>query len=182
MGGVAFTTLIVIVAAILIMHAGPSSISPRVEDPNPSSLHQTHHQGLSSAAEATCDLDNSVHIVDVDSVRRNFELYVPQGASRESPLIIAWHGLAGDPASLEAKIRLKERADKLMWVVAYPIGTGVPKSFNGAGCCSDHTLGPVYDDVGFAKAIITYLTDVNSCADGRNVFSMGFSNGNIPFF
>lgn len=63
-------------------------------------------------------------------------------------------------------------AENERWLAVYPVGTGLIKGFNGAGCCP----GVRADDVQFAKDIISYLM-TEMCFDSNNVFSTGFSNG-----
>jgi len=124
---------------------------------------------------------NNLHNEGIHSVQivssgkaRTFELYVPPGLQDNNlrPTLFMWHGYSSNPAKVMQFTNINAFAENEKWLAVYPVGTGLIKGFNGAGCCP----GVSANDVQFAKDIISYLS-TEMCFDNNNVFSTGFSNG-----
>lgn len=133
--------------------------------------------GLKSSDVRTCSLKSGTIKIISSGDSRAFELYVPASApTSRATLSIIWHGIASNPADIETKMAFKPAADKDGFILAYPVGVGLPKCFNGAGCCATQAIGSPKDDVQFGKDVISFLED-KGCIHPDNVFSTGFSNG-----
>lgn len=117
-----------------------------------------------------------VHTVQIQSSgkTRTFEIFVPTGlvANQERPAIFMWHGYGSSPQKVMDFTQINTFSQTERWIAIYPVGTGLIKGFNGAGCCP----GANDNDVQFAKDIIAYLQS-NMCLDSSRVYSTGFSNG-----
>lgn len=105
---------------------------------------------------------------------RSFDINVPEGLKdgETHKTMFMWHGIASNPAKVQAFTDFNAKGAAKDWFVVYPVGTGFIKGFNGAGCCP----GVRSDDTQFAKDIVQYLKD-NTCVDPNYIFTTGFSNG-----
>lgn len=108
---------------------------------------------------------------------RSFRVHVPpayDGTPR--PLVVMLHGGGGSGRQLEqASSGMNVIADREGFVVAYPDGTGLVRTWNAGGCCGKAAQDGV-DDVGFVAALLDHLED-GLCIDTRRVFASGMSNG-----
>jgi len=120
--------------------------------------------------------NEGIHTVQIISSgqSRRFELFVPTGLTDGvlTPGIFMWHGYASTPDKVMDFTKINDFAQTEKWIAIYPVGTGLIKGFNGAGCCP----GVTANDVQFARDMITYLKN-NMCLDESSVFTTGFSNG-----
>jgi polyhydroxybutyrate depolymerase len=112
-------------------------------------------------------------------IERKYVLHIPVGytATRPTPLVLAFHGIGLDSEEMIRISRLSEQADKSGFVVVYPNGTGVSKSWNGGHCCGEAAKNNV-DDVGFVRVLFDELSAWVNIDPGR-VYATGFSNGAI---
>ncbi|MDX1946184.1 MAG: PHB depolymerase family esterase [Pirellulaceae bacterium] len=121
--------------------------------------------------------------VQVGDVERRYLVYVPQeyDDQRATPVVIAFHGGGGNPASMVRLSGLNTKADTAGFLVVYPYGTGALNNalltFNGGGCCG-HAMEKKIDDVGFTRAVLDDLATVAN-VDSARVFATGLSNGGI---
>lgn len=117
-----------------------------------------------------------VHSVNIASSgkTRTFEIFVPSGltAGAVRPAVFMWHGYGSTPQKVMGITQINVFSQTEKWFAIYPVGTGLIKGFNGAGCCP----GATDNDVQLAKDIIAYLT-TNMCLDATRVYTTGFSNG-----
>ena len=105
---------------------------------------------------------------------RTYWLYVPEGASTATPLVLVLHGYGGNaegycPAMLEV-------AEREGFAVCYPQGE---KDAKGKPCWNvgyDVQQGLERDDVGFVKALVKHLRKKHHIGKD-NVFMSGMSNG-----
>jgi len=105
---------------------------------------------------------------------RTYWLYVPEGASEATPLVLVLHGYGGNaegycPAMLEV-------AEREGFAVCYPQGE---KDAKGKPCWNvgyDVQQGLERDDVGFVKALVKHLRKKHRIGKD-NVFMSGMSNG-----
>jgi len=114
-------------------------------------------------------------IIERPEGNRTFYVYVPTSysSSRAAPLMIAWHGLNDNCLNFGHAIGMQNYSDANGFLYVYPCGwiglIGV--GWNAGTCC----VGNV-DDVGFARAIVTYMQS-NFNVDSKHVWTIGFSNG-----
>ena len=105
---------------------------------------------------------------------RTYWLYVPEGASPATPLVLVLHGYGGNaegycPAMLEV-------AEREGFAVCYPQGEKDAKGKTGWNVGYDVQQGLKRDDVGFVKALVGHLRKKHHIGKD-NVFMSGMSNG-----
>ena len=105
---------------------------------------------------------------------RTYWLYVPEGASPATPLVLVLHGYGGSaegycPAMLEV-------AEREGFAVCYPQGEKDAKGKTGWNVGYDVQQGLKRDDVGFVKALVKHVRKHHGI-DKDNVFMSGMSNG-----
>ena len=105
---------------------------------------------------------------------RTYWLYVPEGASPSTPLVLVFHGYGGKaegycPAMLEV-------AEREGFAVCYPQGEPDAKGKNCWNVGYDVQEGLARDDVGFVKALVKHLVRKHRIGKD-NVFMSGMSNG-----
>ena len=105
---------------------------------------------------------------------RTYWLYVPEGASPATPLVLVLHGYGGSaegycPAMLEV-------AEREGFAVCYPQGEKDAKGKTGWNVGYDVQQGLERDDVGFVKALVKHLRKKHHIGKD-NVFMSGMSNG-----
>ncbi|MBM4156159.1 MAG: hypothetical protein FJ221_14210 [Lentisphaerae bacterium] len=121
--------------------------------------------------------------VKVGNLQRRYLVHVPPGydAAKATPVVIAFHGGGGNPASMVRLSGLNAKSDAAGFIVAYPYGTGRLENqfltFNAGGCCG-YAMENKIDDVGFTRALIDDLATVVTL-DTNRVFATGLSNGGI---
>lgn len=122
---------------------------------------------------------DSTRSISYGGVERTYLLHVPGAydGTRPVPLVLALHGIGLDASEMARISGLSAQADASGFVVAYPNGTGLQKSWNGGHCCGEAAKNNV-DDVGFVRALIDELATLLSI-DPARVYVTGFSNGAI---
>ncbi len=125
---------------------------------------------------------DTAHSLVYDGIERTYVLHIPASydATRPTPLVLAFHGIALDAEEMIRISGLSEQADTSGFIVAYPNGTGGNKSWNGGHCCGEAAKNNV-DDVGFTRALIDELT-ASLNIDPQRVYATGFSNGAIMVY
>jgi polyhydroxybutyrate depolymerase len=111
-----------------------------------------------------------------DGVRRDFLIHVPRGYDNQTavPLVVNFHGATSNAEQQRSLFSLMDAtSDEKGFVVVYPQGIG--DSWNAGACCGDAQSQNV-DDVGFARALVEYMTE-HTCIDRKRVYATGFSNG-----
>ncbi len=104
--------------------------------------------------------------------KREYLLYVPGSydRSRPTPLVISMHGGGGWPGHLESTSRWNRLAEEHGFLVVYPAGSDVPKSWRvgrGAG---------LWTDVRFISELIDTLESAYNI-DPTRIYANGLSNG-----
>jgi polyhydroxybutyrate depolymerase len=106
---------------------------------------------------------------------RNFILHVPSAykGTTAVPLIVDFHPITGTDTAEESSSPFKAVTDPEGVITAYPQGKSGPMgaAWNVGPCCVADV-----DDVGFAKAIVTYV-ESKACIDTKRIYAVGFSMG-----
>lgn len=120
---------------------------------------------------------DAIWSVTVDGATREFRVHVPASYDprRATPLVLNFHALGFSAAHQEELSLMTAKADAAGFVVVYPEGTGLPRSWNAGACCAPARVVGV-DDVAVVRAV---LDDVEAklCIDARRVYATGMSNG-----
>ena len=131
-------------------------------------------------ADALGPGDHTRSIV-VDGLTRTCFLHVPPGydAAKATPLVLVFHGAAGNAALAVAFTGMSGKADEAGFIAAYPNGTGAGpvQSFN-AGGRSGIAAAANADDVKFTAALLDDIASVLN-VDPKRVFATGISNGGM---
>jgi polyhydroxybutyrate depolymerase len=109
-------------------------------------------------------------------VSRQFLIHVPSGYDNQkaTPLVLNFHGASSNAQQQRSLFSLMDAtSDAKGFVVVYPQGVG--DSWNAGACCGD-AMSQEVDDVGFARALVEYMTE-HVCVDRKRVYATGFSNG-----
>lgn len=121
--------------------------------------------------------------VTVGEMSRRYEVHVPASydAAKPTPVIIAFHGGGGNPASMIRLSGLNAKSEQAGFIVVYPYGTGKLENtmltFNGGECCG-YAMQNKIDDVAFTRALLDDLATVVN-VDAARIFATGLSNGGI---
>lgn len=121
--------------------------------------------------------------VSVGDLPRRYLVHVPANydATKATPVIIAFHGGGGNPASMVRLSGLNAKSEQAGFIVVYPFGTGRLENqlltFNGGECCG-YAMQNKIDDVAFTRALLDDLATVAN-VDAARVFATGLSNGGI---
>ncbi len=112
-------------------------------------------------------------------LQRTYLVFVPPSYrnTNASSLVLFFHGGGGSGQQAQQSYGWDATAAANNFIVAYPDGTGVLKTWNGGGCCGSAVSNNV-DDVGFVGALISSLKN-SLCIDTDRVFVAGHSNGGI---
>ena len=104
----------------------------------------------------------------VDGVTRGFELFVPQNAGADLPLLVVLHGRGGNGAGMARVGGFSELAEA---VVAYPDGLEAQWNYlTGVG------NNPGVDDVSFMHQVVEEISTEHPI-DSSRIFAVGYSNG-----
>lgn len=114
-----------------------------------------------------------------DGQERRYKLHVPPQyvAARAMPLVFMLHGGFGSGEQASRHYGWNEKADADGFLVAYPDGTGMVKTWNAVHCCGAAKRNDV-DDVGFIAAIVDDLRTV-ATIDTKRIYAAGMSNGGM---
>jgi len=121
--------------------------------------------------------------VKVGDLQRRYQVHVPgkYESSKATPVVIAFHGGGGNPASMVRLSGLNAKSEEAGFIVVYPFGTGRLENhlltFNGGGCCG-YAMENKIDDVAFTRALLDDLATVIH-VDANRVYATGLSNGGI---
>ena len=115
--------------------------------------------------------------LEVGGRNRRYELYAPQTANRQAPLLLVFHGSMGDAATIRRRTgyRFEAIAEREGFLVAYPAGVG--GYWNGCRKAATHIANVEdVDDVGFVRQLIDGLAE-SGRIDKARVYASGYSNG-----
>ena len=121
--------------------------------------------------------------VTVGDLQRRYLIHIPANydAAKPAPVIIAFHGGGGNPASMVRLSGLNAKSEQAGFIVVYPYGTGRLENqlltFNGGECCG-YAMQHKIDDVAFTRALLDDLATIAN-VDATRVFATGLSNGGI---
>ena len=115
--------------------------------------------------------------IDVNGVKRNCPVYVPQNIEKNCPLLIALHGRWGDGMAMANCTHFEVQADTARFIVACPDGLVRPELGGGNNTGWDAN-GMTDDDVEFFKKIIDYMSE-HYDIDRKRVYLCGFSLGGM---
>lgn len=141
--------------------------APVVTDP-PTTAAAT---STTAAAFDCADITAGGHTIDVDGVARTFDLYRPGelgSTGRSAPLMVLFHGFAGNAADIATKTSLATMAPAAGVVLAVPQGVDSPPTW--------HYVGDTFGDTKFVDALLDELTG-SECIDPQAVWLAGFSAG-----
>lgn len=123
--------------------------------------------------------------IEVDG--RSVDVWVPECARPNAPIIVALHAWATDKETQQSVDRLPDYAGPECAIIVYPQGksSGVQvgpfglagHSWNAGGCCPQANLDKI-DDVGFLDRVVTAVA-AEFNADEQSVFAIGISNGGM---
>lgn len=125
--------------------------------------------------EATQEVRGGWSSVAAHGRERRFILDVPAAPPGERlPVVIAFHGIGGDPGSFRDFTGLGERAHERGFIAVHPEGETVRLGVRvgpGWSIASEDNR-----DVAFTRAVIDRLESTR-CVDSSRVYAAGFSNG-----
>ncbi len=115
--------------------------------------------------------------LEVNGVKRNCPVYVPQNLEKNRPLLIALHGRWGNGMAMVDCSHFEVQADTARFIVACPDGLVRPELGGGTNTGWDAN-GMTDDDVEFFKKIIDYMSQ-HYDIDRKRVYLCGFSLGGM---
>jgi polyhydroxybutyrate depolymerase len=101
--------------------------------------------------------------------RRYFVLVVPESAPPPAPVVIVFHGFMGNAREVEELTGMTTVAEEEGFLVVYPEGAGLPRSWR-----SDPRRGD--RDVVFVRELVGLLADAVEI-DEERIYVAGMSNG-----
>jgi polyhydroxybutyrate depolymerase len=115
----------------------------------------------------------------VDGITRTYTLNLPPGyfLSSNFSLVIALHGGGGSGTQFETSSKLTDKANAAGFVVVYPDGTGLIKTWNAGTCCGSAVTNNV-NDVKFISQLINHLVATYKI-NPKKVYATGHSNGGM---
>lgn len=126
---------------------------------------------------------DTTHTLTHDGIERTYILHLPSSydENKPAPLVLSFHGGAGNAENQRRVSGFNELADKEGFIVVYPNGTGKLKdkilTWNGGTCCGYAVTNQI-DDVGFIRALIAELQSQYNI-DPKRIYATGLSNGGI---
>lgn len=180
---VALVVGLIAVALVVVLHR---SYSHRQIIPAEGSADSTE-SGVTKQPTTSGSLPIGSHAYSITSggITRTYRVYVPQGLSGASPLVVMIHGGGGSGQNAENYYGWDKMADTAKFVVAYPDGLGTNvtawnvdgSNLNGKSCCG-YPARENISDVGFIKDMISKIESQVS-VDKARVYATGISNGGI---
>ena len=120
---------------------------------------------------------DSVWTVTSSGLPRVVNLHVPPSYDPTKPtaLVLNFHGFTSDPIQEDLLSLMDPKADAESFVVAYPLGTGTPLSWNAGACCGTAQATGI-DDIQFVRDILD-AAPAKLCVDAKRIYATGMSNG-----
>lgn len=155
-----------VVLALLATITGCAPLFDRRQDP-PAPAPAT------SQAAALPTGTTTVHL-DVDGTDRTYRVFVPEGLTGASPLVLMLHGGYGSGAQAERAYGWDALAEAEHVIVAYPDATG--RAWNSGGGCCGTAARQGTDDVAFLTGVVADI-QARIPVDADRIFAAGMSNG-----
>ncbi|MBS1730461.1 MAG: alpha/beta fold hydrolase [Bacteroidetes bacterium] len=117
--------------------------------------------------------------LNVDGLERTYTLNLPPNYYESSgfSLVIALHGGGGSGTQFETQSQLTNKANASGFIVVYPDGTGLIRTWNAGNCCGSSVTNHV-DDIHFISELIDYLVS-HYKINPKKVYATGHSNGGM---
>ena len=118
--------------------------------------------------------------IHIDGQQRRFKLFLPSGAGKNLPLVIALHGGGGNAQTMVERTGFVDLAKEEKIVVAFPEGTGRGEgryTWNAGGCCA-YAMQQSTDDVTFIRKLIDEAVEQYG-VDPERIYLVGMSNGGM---
>ena len=134
--------------------------------------------GIAIAQESTNTVSKKKHIhkVIIDSIERNYYLYIPKNRKSKAPLVFVFHGYSSSAHDINRDTKFNQIADQNGFVICYPQGLKDEKgkAFWQVGYSFHKNIN--VNDVKFVKVLTRFLQNEYDLSK-NNVFITGFSNG-----
>ena len=134
--------------------------------------------GIAIAQDSTNSVSKKKHIhkVMIDSIERNYYLYIPKNRKSKAPLVFVFHGYSSSALDINRDTKFNQIADQNGFVICYPQGLKDEKgkAFWQVGYSFHKNLD--VNDVKFVKVLTHFLQNEYDLSK-NNVFITGFSNG-----
>lgn len=120
----------------------------------------------------------TVRIDDDFYATRSFLLLRPDAydSAPDTRLVVDFHGTGSTKRGQFNASCWKGKAAEVGALVAYPNGTGFPRSFNAGEYCCNTKIGPALDDVAFTRRVVATVEALVSESATR-IYASGLSNG-----
>lgn len=117
--------------------------------------------------------------IEVDGTTRSYTVQLPPTyySSSSFSLVLALHGGGGSAAQFESTSKLTEKANASGFIVVYPNGSGLIKTWNAGQCCGN-AMNTNVNDVKFFSLLIDKLVS-NYKINPKKIYATGHSNGGI---
>ena len=115
-----------------------------------------------------------------EDVKHDFVVCLPE-KSKGAPLVILLHGAGQSADSFKDVTQFDKEANARGYAVCYVTGSINVKAGRNSVSWDYGRIDADFDDVGFIKALVSYLCDEYSL-DDDNVYAAGFSNGGFMNF
>ncbi len=123
----------------------------------------------------TADKDG-YYTCDYNGIKRQFVLYIPEGAGSGAPLLFMLHGYGSSSQGFMEFTEMNSAAKEYGFAVVYPQGIRDPGNRTGSSCWNSGLTKKGNDDIGFLVALAKYLQQTYGF-DSSETFAAGFSNG-----
>lgn len=120
----------------------------------------------------------TLETLSVDGVIRHYRLHIPSQYNDFTPvpLMLSLHGFAHSSDGQEMLSQWTSIADREGFIIVYPDGTGIPRSWNAGMTPYVSNPDGISDDIKFLGALIDHL-EKTRCVDRRRIYVNGWSNG-----
>ncbi len=120
-------------------------------------------------------------VFNYNETERTYRIYVPKNIANEPKMIFVFHGFSSDSRQM-AYITGFHNSTPDDTIVVYPDASkpnikNLKRGWNAGYCCGSGYINKV-DDVGYIKALSSYLSDKYKVQQ-QNTFATGFSNGGM---
>ena len=120
---------------------------------------------------------DSVWTVTSGGLPRLVNVHVPTAydPTKPTPLVLNFHGFTSDAIQEAILSQMSPLADANDFIVMYPVGTGVPLSWNAGACCGTAAATGV-DDIQMVRDLLDQA-EQQLCIDPHRIYATGMSNG-----